>query len=433
MPKRRERPPTASTRCTTRCTGRTCWNGPTSAVVPTTARRGSISRRSRTSRRMGWSDGWTNWRRNWKRRRTAPNRCDACTFLNRMESNARWGSVRFGIAWRRWPWFWTWSGAIRVPSQPQRVGCRQARPRAGQHGAYGSRRCRFIELLRRNPPRRTPQVALPPDQRSAPAGADQEMAGGAGRGDRQAGSASPDDAQQGRGPGQPAGVTSVPVASEHLYALFCPRLEDPGTRAAVESHDRQLRGRSRDLLSGHGRGGDVRDAAHDVQAEVDGQRGQDAAASDSRGDVRLSGLYDRPVLLAADGTVLYRDTPVGEEDRAPSGRDPRDHRPPLVVDGSRGPSGATEPAAAGVVELLLPRPREPGVPCPRPALLQSASPVALRQAQGEDPGDITVPRSVPVRRVGADPPERTDEELPVGESMSSCPRAGCGKTACPVR
>ena len=62
-----------------------------------------------------------------------------------------------------------------------------------------------------------------------------------------------------------------------------------------------------------------------------------------------------------------------------------------------------------------------------------APPVALRQAQGEDPGDVTVPRSVPARRVGAGPPECPDEELSVGESMSSCPRARCGKTARRVR
>src|SRR5947208_14867635 len=103
------------------------------------------------------------------------------------------------------------------------------------------------------------------------------------------------------------------------------------------------------------------------------------------------------------------------------------------MDGRRGPSGPTEPALAGLVELLLPRPREPGVPCHRPAWPPSAPSVALHQAQGEDPGDVTVHRSVPLRRVGADPPECPDEELSVGESMSSCPRARCEKIARRVR
>ena len=35
--------------------------------------------------------------------------------------------------------------------------------------------------------------------------------------------------------------------------------------------------------------------------------------------------------------------------------------PPMAVDGGRGPSGATEPDASGLVELLLPRPCQPGV------------------------------------------------------------------------
>ena len=41
------------------------------------------------------------------------------------------------------------AGAIRLPGQPQRPGRRPACPRAGQRGAYGGRRCRPVELLRR--------------------------------------------------------------------------------------------------------------------------------------------------------------------------------------------------------------------------------------------------------------------------------------------
>ena len=106
--------------------------------------------------------------------------------------------------------------------------------------------------------------------------------------------------------------------------------------------------RLRDLLSGHRRRGDGRDAGHDVEAAVDGERDEDAAVPCSRGDVRLPGLHDRPVLLAADGPSLHRDAAVGEEDRGPSGRDPRVDRPSVVVDGGRGPSGATEPDACWV-------------------------------------------------------------------------------------
>src|SRR3954464_16026293 len=48
--------------------------------------------------------------------------------------------------------------------------------------------------------------------------------------------------QQGRS--QHCWGRDVPVTGEHLYASLRPRLEDPGTRAAVERLDRQLCGRS---------------------------------------------------------------------------------------------------------------------------------------------------------------------------------------------
>jgi site-specific DNA recombinase len=133
--------------------------------------------------------------------------------------------------------------------------------------------------------------------------------------------------QQGRS--QHCWGRDVPVTRECLYASFCPRLEGPGARAAVESPDRQLCRRSRDLLPRHGRRGHDRDAGHDVQAEIDGQRGQDAAATSSRGDVRLSGLYDRPVLFAADGPGLSRDASVGESDPATLSRGQRTDRSPM--------------------------------------------------------------------------------------------------------
>jgi site-specific DNA recombinase len=122
---------------------------------------------------------------------------------------------------------------------------------------------------------------------------------------------------------------AVPIAGEYLHAPLCPRVEDPGIRAPVERVDRQLCRRSRDLLPGNGRGGALRHAGHDVPAEADGQRGQDAAASDSRGDVRLSRLYDRSVLRTADGRFLHRDASVGESDPATLSRDRRVDRSPM--------------------------------------------------------------------------------------------------------
>src|SRR3954468_7104465 len=202
---------------------------------------------------------------------------------------------------------------------------------------------------------------------------------------------------------------------------------------AIDSLDRQLCGRPRDLLSRHGRRGHDRDAGHDVQAEVDGQRGQDAAASGPRGDVRLSGLYDRPVLLAADGTVLSRDTPVGERDPAPLSRDQRDDRSPMGLARRAGTDLSPQQETGGVGELLLPGPGEQGVSSRGQAYLPSAPPVVACQAPGSDPGILTLSQRGPARCAGTGPPEGPAAQLPVCEGVSSCPRAGCLNRARPVR
>ena len=196
MPKRRDRPTIGSTRCTTRCTDATSWSAPTCAAVPTTAHRGSTARRSRTSRRTAWTGGWTNWRTNSGSERIDPNRCDACTSPNRMASNGRWGFrtirdrvVQMAVVLVLEPIFEADLEPEQYAYRPetQCPGRRQAGPAAGQDGAYGGGRRRLVRLLRQHPARRADEVAVPAHQRSAPPGADQDVAGGTGGRDRRAG------------------------------------------------------------------------------------------------------------------------------------------------------------------------------------------------------------------------------------------------------
>ena len=125
-----------------------------------------------------------------------------------------------------------------------------------------------------------------------------------------------DDPEQGRGPGQPARVSALAVVGEHLHASVRPGLEDSwGTSSRLDAHIVNYaddfviccRGTADEAMRG--------DAVDDVEAAADGERDQDAALPRAGGDVRLPGVHDRTVLLAADGPVLHRDDAVGEEDR----------------------------------------------------------------------------------------------------------------------
>ena len=65
---------------------------------------------------------------------------------------------------------------------------------------------------------------------------------------------------------------------------------------------------------GNADAGDGRDAEHDGEAEVDGQRGEDARLSGAGRIVRLSGLHVRDVLLADGRMAVHHRASVGEED-----------------------------------------------------------------------------------------------------------------------
>jgi Reverse transcriptase (RNA-dependent DNA polymerase) len=55
---------------------------------------------------------------------------------------------------------------------------------------------------------------------------------------------------------------------------------------------------------------------------------------------------------------LHRDEAVGEEDRSHQAGDQRPDESEMVLDGRRRQSGMAEPDASGLVELLLPWPRQ---------------------------------------------------------------------------
>ena len=61
-----------------------------------------------------------------------------------------------------------------------------------------------------------------------------------------------------------------------------------------------------------------------------------------------------------------------------------------------------------------------------------AATVVAYEAQGAGTGNDTLPGRIPVPEAESDSARSATAQLHVGDSVSSCPKAGCGKTARPV-
>src|SRR5262249_57880535 len=63
----------------------------------------------------------------------------------------------------------------------------------------------------------------------------------------------------------------------------------------------------------------------------------------------------------------------------------------------------------------------------------AVAPVAALQAQSLATQGRSLSTPAPLRALRARPPDTAWSRPVVGEGVTSCPRAGCGKSACPVR
>ena len=126
----------------------------------------------------------------------------------------------------------------------------------------------------------------------------------------------------------------------------------------------------------------IGDAGHDVEAEADGERVQDAAVPRLERVVRLLGLHDWPMLRSSHGQALFGHMPVAEESEGVVRRDRRDDGTMLDVEGARRNRRGTEPQAPRLVELLPPRCGQQGVSRHRLARGASAPAVVVCEASG---------------------------------------------------
>ncbi len=132
-------------------------------------------------------------------------------------------------------------------------------------------------------------------------------------------------------------------------------MEGVGTRAAFSS---QIVNYAVDdlvsLLSPKRRAGDGRNLRIFQEAEIDGQRGENARLSGSTRFVRLSGLHLWSLLLDKDGQLVWRPkTSIEEEDSGGLPPDQRSDRPKVVRAGHGGTSRPTQPHHGWIDELLF--------------------------------------------------------------------------------
>jgi len=145
---------------------------------------------------------------------------------------------------------------------------------------------------------------------------------------------------------QDCGRRGVAVVGQPLYAPLRSGLEGAGTRGPAERAHRQLCGRLRDLLSSRRRlAGDGRDADHDVQAAVDGEREEDASVLPAGGHVHVFGVHVRQVLLAAYGRGVYRPSSGGAKGSEAVSEPERAHGSANVPTGHCGQGANAQPVA----------------------------------------------------------------------------------------
>src|SRR3954462_1184332 len=95
--------------------------------------------------------------------------------------------------------------------------------------------------------------------------------------------------------------------------------------------------------------------------------------------------------------------------------------------------GQGEPHAARMGELLQSRHRQQGVSGTRQLHSDAVAPVVAVQAQDQATQGRDLSTLASLRALWARTPEQAWARRAVGEGVKFCPRAGCGKSACPVR
>src|SRR4030088_3032830 len=122
---------------------------------------------------------------------------------------------------------------------------------------------------------------------------------------------------------------------------------------------------------------------------------------------------------------------IEEEYQAHGGKHPRADSPNGDMARYHRAGGQVEPHAARMGELLQRRHRHQSVPGARHLRSCAVAPVVAHQAQGQATQGRDLSTLAPLRALRARTPVPACARRAVGEGVKSCPRAGCGRSACP--
>jgi hypothetical protein len=149
--------------------------------------------------------------------------------------------------------------------------------------------------------------------------------------------------------------------------------------------------------------------------------------------VELPGILVRADVFGEDRKSVSGVPAIEEEHQAHGGNDPRADGPNRNLAGDHRAGGQVESQVTWMGELLPSSNRHQSVSCDRQLHRCAVAPVVAHQAQcqGLQGRDLSTP--APLRALWARTPDRARARHAVGEGMRSCPRAGCGRAACPVR